>query len=110
MKNHATSKVGEGMRIVHCKKHERKKIKIYCKTCEQDICSRCSIVAAHKGHDFEDLIEFSDSCRSIIANGAEQLSSRANKLNSLKDQVEISIKQVKQVLILAPGIIKCHFN
>jgi hypothetical protein len=82
-----------------CKKHTQESIKIHCKTCGDDICSLCSITAAHKGHDLDPLEDYADSCRSGIANSSKELLLRANKLIALKREVEVSIAQVKQVQV-----------
>jgi hypothetical protein len=96
LKSHVTTKVGEVQSLVFCKKHDKKEIEIHCRTCNEDICTLCSI-KGHKGHDVDALIDFADSCREDVAKSAEELSVRANKLLALKQEVSDSLEQVKQV-------------
>lgn len=63
----ATNMVRTSKQTLHCPKHPSEKLKIYCETCSELICSDC-IVKLHKDHDYDLVVDvFSKHKEEIVA-------------------------------------------
>lgn len=63
----ATNMVRTSKQTLHCPKHPSEKLKIYCETCVELICSDC-IVKLHKDHDYDLVVDvFTKHKEDIIA-------------------------------------------
>lgn len=67
VKEDATNMVHTSKQTLHCPKHPSEKLKIYCETCFELICSDC-IVKLHKDHDYDLVVDvFTKHKEEIVA-------------------------------------------
>ena len=77
----------------YCKKHPKKKLKLYCETCEELICTYCmSFEHVRPDHECSPLEEVAERKREVLKKECENLQStvakKNNEIYSLKEDIE----------------------
>ena len=47
------------LHVEKCEPHPTRNVDMFCKECKAPLCSKCSTMKEHKGHEFDDLEELS---------------------------------------------------
>ena len=76
----ATKLLPPKKQVPRCKKHSNKKLKIYCESCSELICSDCTI-RLHQGHNFDLVGDVFPKHREEIASSLKPVKENLDKVN-----------------------------
>ena len=80
-------------KILRCTKHSDKKLKIYCETCSELICSDCTI-RIHKTHDYDLIKEVFPTHKEELINNLCPLKEKLNKVTQGLEKLEDRITEI----------------
>ena len=89
-----------------CLQHSSKKCKLYCKQCTIPICIQCASSRKHKGHKFNDLLEFVERKREALKTDIQELESSnliehkesASRIRTQKENLDKTLEELKTAI------------
>ena len=73
--------------ILYCSLHEGKKLKLYCETCKELICTHCT-VKKHKDHQYDLISDTFDKHKAEMTASLEQVENQLGIVNKAFEQIE----------------------
>ena len=81
-------------KVLYCPKHEGKKLKIYCETCNELICSNCTI-RLHQGHHYDVISDTFPKHKQEILNQLESVQHHLATVNQALHTFDARSKEVQ---------------
>ncbi len=79
--------------VPRCPMH-RKKLKLYCNTCQSACCSAC--VSSHKEHAFQEITEVDEDLKSELREVIGVLEQLVGKVNGQRERVSKSAEEIQR--------------
>ena len=79
--------------IPHCPVHVEKKLKLYCETCQQHICTHCTY-KLHKDHSYDTADSVLSKCKKELELSLKPV---LEKLNRIEDDIEVFDTRVQEI-------------
>lgn len=89
-----TAKKSEKLEVQSCKKHN-KPLEIYCETCDEVICSNCT-VKLHKDHEYDLISDTYEKQQQIIESHLKPVEEEIRKATVVSNDLEKRRKKVKE--------------
>ena len=109
VKTEITSKLTPAKTIRRCKEHDNKKLKIYCKTCSELICTDCS-KEIHKDHQHELIEEVLPRHKEELASSLSPLKEMLNKVDQTLNVFDTSSDKINNNRVAAEAEIREGIN
>ena len=81
-------------KVIYCPKHKGKKIKIYCETCNELICSNCTI-RLHQGHQYDIVSDTFQKHKQEIADQLEPVKHHLDTVNQALHNFNARSKEIQ---------------
>ena len=78
-----------------CPKHSSEKLKIYCETCQELICSDCTI-RLHQGHNFDLVTDVFPKYKEEIVSGLNPVKEKLNKVQQALQAFDTRAKEIHE--------------
>ena len=89
----ATKVLPPKKQVPRCKKHSSKKLKIYCNTCSEFICSDCTI-GLHKDHNYELVLDVFPKHKEDIVSSLKPVRENLNRVNTALRAFDTRAKEI----------------
>ena len=89
----ATKLLPTKKQVPRCKKHSSKKLKIYCNTCSELICSDCTI-GLHKDHNYELVLDVFPKHKEEIVSSLKPVRENLDKVNAALKVFDTRAKEI----------------
>ena len=89
----ATKLLPTKKQVPRCKKHSSKKLKIYCNTCSELICSDCTI-GLHKDHNYELVLDVFPKHKEEIVSSLKPVQENLDKVNLALKMFDTQAKEI----------------
>ena len=81
-------------KVLYCPKHKEKKLKIYCETCNELICSNCTI-RLHQGHQYDIVSDTFQKHKQEIADQLEPVKHHLDTVNQALNNFDARSKEIQ---------------
>ncbi|XP_062584147.1 E3 ubiquitin-protein ligase TRIM71-like isoform X2 [Saccostrea cucullata] len=95
VKRKAASVLMKGMEKAACPKHKSNTVDLYCKSCDQAICSQC-LTAAHTGHSIDDITDFFEKKRAKIESDLDLIKSHIQQREEARQKMVKDLEEMEQ--------------
>ena len=79
--------------VMRCEKHSQKKLKIYCETCQELICSDCT-VRLHQGHQYDLVTDTFPKHRDAILSHLQPVRQHLDTVNEVLQALDTRTKEI----------------
>ena len=95
--------------VPRCPKHSNKKLKIYCETCRELICSDCTI-RLHQGHNYDFVVEVFTKHKEEIVSGLKPVKEMLNKVQTALRIFDTRAKEINEQRVTVEANIHKEFD
>ena len=91
----ATNLIPTKKAVPRCPKHSNKKLKIYCETCRELVCSDCTI-RLHQGHNYDLVGDVFTKHKEEIVSGLKPVKEKLNKVQQALRTFDTTAKEINE--------------
>ncbi len=96
------SLVSPKTKVLYCSKHAKKKLKIYCGTCQELICSHCTI-RLHKDHQYDLVADTFPKHRDEIKSHTQSVIEKLDTVNKALQALDTRAKEIEDQRMVIEG-------